>query len=218
MEEKLLKVICTISIFIFVMIKCKKNIDAASYVKGFLDSTLKGEHEEYAEHCKVETSELEKYYNEYIDIISMSWTTGLIIEDDIKEKFRQLAADILKSTKYNVKEARRVGDNYIVQVATEPLVLEISVEEARKIENNAAVEYIANHKEINAIEFYTTLAEQLYDYLAEMKEDVKFEAEKIVEVTIVLNSDNEYSISSAERKKLFRTIMKPFDGTKCVVR
>ena len=207
MKKKLLALICTV-IMVISMAGCQKEFDATGYVKGYLDTTMKGEYDEYAKLCQVETSEAEKLYNEGIDAIVTGWTTGLTVGDEMKEKYRQLAIDILKSTKYNVKEATKDGDSYKVQVAAEPMVLKMSTADATKLGEDAAKEYMEEHEDINNDEFYAFLAEKMYDFLVEMKENATFEAEETVEVTVSLGSDKKYTISEADQQKLIGTIMK----------
>ena len=207
MKKRLLALICTV-VMVIGMVGCQKSFDATGYVKGYLDTTMKGEYEEYAKLCQVETSEAEKLYNEGIDAIVTGWTAGLTVGDDMKEKFRQLAIDILKNAKYNVKEATKDGDSYKVQIAVEPMVLKMSTEEATKLGEDAAKEYMKDHKDINNDEFYAFLAEKMYDFLVEMKDNATFEAEETVEVTVSLGSDKKYTISEADQQKLIGTVMK----------
>lgn len=79
MKRRVLALICTV-IMVIGMVGCQKSFDASGYVKGYLDATMKGEFEEYADLCQVETSEVEELYNEGIDAILTGWTTGLTID------------------------------------------------------------------------------------------------------------------------------------------
>ena len=214
MKRRLLALICAMAMVIS-MVGCQKGFDASGYVKGYLDTAMKGEYEEYAKICKVENSEAEKLYNDGVDTILTGWTTGLTLADDMKEKYRQLIIDILKSTKYTVKEATKDGDSYKVQVAIEPMVLDMSTEKVTKLGEDAAKEYLENGanaaEALNNDEFYAFLGEKLYDFLVEMKDNATFEAEEVVEVTVSQGSDKKYTISESDQEKLITTVMKTIE-------
>lgn len=207
MKRRVLALICTV-IMVIGMVGCQKSFDASGYVKGYLDATMKGEFEEYADLCQVETSEVEELYNEGIDAILTGWTTGLTIGDDMREKYKQLAIEILNNTKYTVKDAEKDGDSYKVEVAIEPMVLTISTEDATKLGEDAAKEYLKEHDTIDNDEFYEFLAEKLYDFLVGAKDSATYEEEEIVEVTVAQGSDKKYTISNEDQEKLISTILK----------
>lgn len=212
MRKRAIAVICTI-IMVIGMVGCQKNFDASGYVKGYLDTTMKGEFEEYAKLCQVENSEVEKLYNDGLDTILAGWTTGLTINDDMKEKYKQLIVDTLKKTKYTVKEAKKDGDAYKVEVAIEPMVLDMSTEKATKLGEDTATEYMKDHKEIDNDEFYALLSEKYYDFLKDIMENATYEAEQTIEVTVSQGSDKKYTISTEDQQKLISTIMKAAQET-----
>lgn len=212
MRKRAIAVICTI-IMVIGMVGCQKGFDASGYVKGYLDTTMKGEFEEYAKLCQVENSEVEKLYNDGLDTILAGWTTGLTINDDMKEKYKQLIVDTLKKTKYTVKEAKKDGDAYKVEVAIEPMVLDMSTEKATKLGEDTATEYMKDHKEIDNDEFYALLGEKYYDFLKDIMENATYEAEQTIEVTVSQGSDKKYTISTEDQQKLISTIMKAAQET-----
>lgn len=213
MKRRILAVICTV-VMLIGMVGCRKSFDASGYVKGYLDTTMKGEYEEYAKLCQVENSEAEKIYNDGVDTILTGWTTGLTIGDDMKERYRQLIIEILKSSKYTVKEAKKDGESYKVEVAIEPMVLDMSTEKAAKLGEDTAKEYMKVHKKVDNDEFYALLSEKYYDFLVDMKDNATYEAEETVEVTVAQGSDKKYTISQEEQKKLISTVMKTAEETK----
>ena len=195
---------------------CQPKFDAAGYVKSYADSNYKGEFEKYAEICKVDASEPEKLYNQNIETMVSTFSAGAELDDEMKEKFTQLAKDMLAKVKYTVDEDVEYKDGeFTVKVNAERLNLVIDTNEAleygQKVGKEAAEEYLKTHKKIDQTEYTEYLqdkmVEALYEYFSDVVEKATYDKEETVEITIAKNSEGLYAMSTSESAELDSALM-----------
>lgn len=195
---------------------CQPKFDAAGYVKSYADSNFKGEFDKYAEICKVDVSEAEKLYNQNIETMVSTFSAGSELDDEMKEKFTQLAKDMLAKVKYTVDENVEYKDGeFTVKVKTERLNFVIDANEAleygQKVGKEAAEEYIKTHKKIDQTEYTEYLqdkmVEALYEYFSDVVEKATYDKEETVEITVAENGEGVYAMSTTETTELNSALM-----------
>ena len=88
MKKRLFALLCMITVVASMVTGCVTSFDATGYVKGYLDSTMKADFDEYAKLCDSEVSEVEKVYNKGIDNNVTSMLTGITVNDETKESIQ----------------------------------------------------------------------------------------------------------------------------------
>ena len=203
MKKSLAAIVCMFMVVVSVA-GCK-SFDATGYVKGYLDTIMKGECAEYAKICEVEESEAEKVYQEQIDVTVQGWTTGFDLSDELKGKYEQLVKDLLKKTKYEVKEAKKDGKNFTVDVEIEPLKLNLTEDEITQLGTELATQYQETHETIDQAEFMTFLAEEYYNFISEKAANCEYGEKTTVTVAVQL-VDNKYTLSTTDQQTLANTL------------
>lgn len=199
------------------MTACQPKFDAAGYVQSYADSNYKGEFDKYAELCKVDASEPKKIYDKNVEDMVTSFSGGVELDDEMKEKFTKLIVDMLGKVKYTVDDDVEYKDGeFTVKVKTQSMNLNIdsskAMEYGQKVGEKAAEEYLKSHKKIDQAEYTEFLqgkiGEALYEYFSDVVKNVTYGEEETVEITVAKNSEGLYSISESEETELGNALVK----------
>ncbi len=175
---------------------CGKKFDASGYVKACLDLVTKNEQEDYMKLTERTKEQAEEDYQSNLDTI-MSDFAALGISDELQDKYRAFYADILKSTKYTVLEAKEDGDNFTVDVEVEQLTGVFNGVQDELV--TAAQEYAEGLTEQPTNEEANEwTANKLYEILMErMSSSLTYNEKKTITVHVQLN-DKIYEIPQSD--------------------
>ena len=106
---------------------CEKKLtteNAPDYVKSALDACYKADFDAYMEFTNSTKEEAEELYEQGLDTnMEASGILGASVSPELQEQYRQLFADILNLSKYEVGEAKEDGDGFTVEVNVEPFIM-----------------------------------------------------------------------------------------------
>lgn len=98
--------------------------NAPDYVKSALDACYKADFDAYMEFTKCTQEEAEELYQAGLDTnMEASGIVASSVGSDLQEQYRQLFADILNISKYEVGEAKEDGGGFTVEVTVEPFLM-----------------------------------------------------------------------------------------------
>ncbi len=98
--------------------------NAPDYVKSALDACYKAEFDTYMEFTKSTREEAKELYQTGLDTnMEASGIVASSVGSDLQDQYRQLFADILSISKYEVGEAKEDGDGFTVEVTVEPFLM-----------------------------------------------------------------------------------------------
>ena len=113
-----------VCVILFTMMGCSGGFDASGYTEAILDLQFQGDIKNARTLVAGATQEeLDQMYQEFIDHFVAGYITdGMNITDDASEEFKELAAAIFASMRYEVGEASETGKKeYEVPVVIQPI-------------------------------------------------------------------------------------------------
>lgn len=169
---------------------CGSKFDASGYVKACLDVVTRGEKEEYMKLTKRTEEEAEQDYQDAVDSLIGDIDDGSLT-DEMQEKYETLFEDILKKTKYEVKEAVEDGDNFTVDVEVEQLtgVFNGVVDELNAEAEAYYAEMIESGEDVTEEEALAWVNETLYNIIAGNLEKATYNEKQTVTVHVVLDGE-----------------------------
>ena len=97
---------------------------ATAYVKSVLDASYKGEFDQYLKITDSTKEEAETMYEDGMNTVVESFKIeGYDIPEELVDKYYELSVELYKSAKYEVGEAKKYDDGYIVEVSVSPFTL-----------------------------------------------------------------------------------------------
>lgn len=177
---------------------CGSSFDAGKYMQAGLDAAIRGEFTDYVEITGITEEEAEQEYNEILDSFTEQMNE-LGLSDELNEKYRTFFADLLKKTKYEVKDVRSGEEkgSYDVDIEIQPVtgVFDGLMDELNDVVDEY-IEEILGSGEIPTEEELTEWAgEQVYAILSAKLDDVSYGDAETVTVTIAKDDSGEYTVS-----------------------
>lgn len=127
MKKRISLMIAMAACFSMLLGGCGKKLtteNAPDYVKSALDACYKAEFDDYMEFTKSTQEEAEELYQTGLDTnMEASGIVASDVSSELQEQYRQLFADILSISKYEVGEAKEDGDGFTVEVTVEPFLM-----------------------------------------------------------------------------------------------
>ncbi len=176
--------------------------DAQSYAKSVLDASYKGEFDKYIEWTKSSEEEAKKLYEGNIDAtMQQAGFASLGLSDELTENYRQLFLDMIKKVKYEVGEAKEVGDKeYEIDVTIEPFAgFEGVVSEAETVvtEEVTNMTEVPDQNTINEMYF-----QKIYDLMSEKVASPVYNDPVTVTITVKPDSNGVYFIEQSDMQAL----------------
>lgn len=171
-----------------------EKFDASGYVKACLDLVTKGEKEDYMKLTQRTEEEAEEDYQANMDLL-MSDIESMGISEDLQDKYQAFYEELLKKTKYDVKEAKEDGDNFTVDVEIEQITGVFNgVQDELYAEAEAYGQQLAESGEMPSDEEINEWAfNKLYEILTAKLAQATYNETQTVTVHVVLN-DNTWEI------------------------
>lgn len=176
-----------ISVFLFA--GCKKPFDAKGYTQAVLDMITRGDTEAYEEISQSSKEEAKKQYEAVIDSYMQEFDT-IGFSEGLEDKYREYVPDLMKKTKYTVREAKEQDDgSFEVAVEVEPVIMIGGAEEELKQKFQEYITQmqteIMNGKEVPSdAEITETIGEMLYESLNNVLENPQYGEKSTITVHV----------------------------------
>lgn len=199
MKRKIGVVITALSmVFVMALSGCGAKFDASAYVKSCIDVVTRCEKEEYMKLTERTEEQAQKDYDDNMDNIMKEFET-IGLSEELLAKYRDFYAELLAKTKYEVKEAKEDGDNYIVDVEVEPIM---GIFDGLQDELNAAAqayaeELLASGQSLDDAAANEWVYNTMYDMLVERMANLTYGEKQTVTMHVNLN-DKIYEIPEAD--------------------
>lgn len=190
--KKRIGIVVTAFVMVMAMVLtgCGEKFDASAYVKSCIDVITRGEKEEYMKITQRTEEQAQQDYEGNLDIIMEGFSdTGM--SEELQEKYRTFFADLLKKTKYEVKEAKEseTKGNYTVDVEVEPIM---GVFDGLQDELNAATqayveELLNSGQTVDEAAANEWVFNTMYDMLVTRMENITYGEKQTVTMNVVLN-------------------------------
>ncbi len=203
-------------VILFTMIGCSGGFDASGYTEAILDLQFQGDIKNARTLVAGATQEeLDQMYQEFIDHFVAGYITdGMNITDDASEEFKELAAEIFASMRYEVGEASETGKKeYEVPVVIQPIdtflrYKELLAEDALRItERIKNGEYNGTEEEIQD-QVLAEIAEQAYELLRRAYDDSEYGDKQTVILRVKSDTSDIYSIDEDDMDNLISKILR----------
>ncbi|MCH5265087.1 MAG: hypothetical protein J1F02_04255 [Lachnospiraceae bacterium] len=184
------------------------SFDASGYTKACLDATLHGDFTEYAEFVDVSVEDAQKDFDETLEMDISRIFNGITLNDDLKQKYKELLKEIYAQCKYEVGEASTNEDgSYSVPVTTQKLIVFKGVAEAT---DKQLKKFKKNSKKSPSMDELTEKYLQLtYDELTKNLKSVTYEDPQVITITVQAATGNSrvYQIAREDYTKLYTALM-----------
>lgn len=181
-----------------------QKFNAVDYTKSCLDAMYKGEFEEYTKITNSKKEDAQKQYDENVkSIVEKFEAVGL--SEELLKKYESLFRDLLRKTKYTVKEAKKDSDgNFTVSVEIEQMQIFDGVMQKTTEQTQAWAEELTSTGEtIPTLEEINEKCFQImYDLMAEKMKTVTYGEKQVVTVKVKETEKNVYSLSEKDFEKI----------------
>ncbi len=195
---------------------CAGGFDAAGYTEAILDLQFQGDIRNARTLVAGSTQEeLRQMYQEFVDdFVSGYITDGMDLTDTASQEFRELAAMIFASMRYEVGEAKETGKKeYEVPVVIQPTDIflrykELLAEDALKISEKVKNKTYKGTEEEIQDQVLAEIAGHAYELLKAAYEDSEFQEEQTVILRVKSDISDIYSIDEDDMNNLITKILR----------
>lgn len=195
---------------VFGLTGCGAEFDAKAYVEGNLDAICKNEiSDELAKMTEGGKEALQKEYDATFDeLLSELESSGC--PEELLDYYKTTMQNLFKKAKYSVGEATKGEDgSYTVPVTSEPIILDGGTAE-EKIQAHLEewmTEQVEKGTEVDETLMWNEYFTFYIDLIDEMVKNPEYGEAQTVEVRVVKNSDNLYSVSDEDMESIMNTIL-----------
>lgn len=189
---------------------CGLDFDASGYVKACLDANAHGEFASYAEITNTPIETVEQQFNDRMEQ-EISYLDAYHLDEDRKNKFRDLFINMYGSFKYEVGEAVKNDDgSYSVPVTTYKLMVfkDVMTEGQSFMENYAQQEVDAGRTPTED-DLYITAADFMYDYMSQNLGALEYAEGVSTTITVAPTASDSrvYSVDQYELQSLLESMV-----------
>lgn len=189
---------------------CGFDFDASGYVQACLDANAHGEFEAYAEITNTSLETVEQQFNNRMDQ-EISYLDAYHIDEDRKNKFRELFTNMYGSFKYEVGEAVKNDDgSYSVPVTTYKLmVFKDVMKEGESYMTDYAQQEIDAGRTPTENDLYITAVDFMYDYISKNLESLEYAEGVSTTITVAPTSSDSrvYSVDQYALQSLLEDMV-----------
>lgn len=176
--------------------------DASGYTQAVLDATTRAEFDKYIELTNSTAEDAQAEYDEVLESFLAEFKS-LSISDELLENYKQLFIDLLAKTKYSVGEAEKDGNNFLVPLTIEPLIIyegfNDEVEEATAaFQEEVIAEYNESGEMPSDEEIYERSFQIMYDIMSARLASATYGEPQTLTITVSQNSDGLWNISDSD--------------------
>lgn len=198
---------CMIAVF---TTGCGLDFDASGYVQACLDANAHGEFAAYAEITNTSLETVEQQFNDRMDQ-EISYLDAYHLDEDRKNKFRELFTKMYGSFKYEVGEAVKNDDgSYSVPVTTYKLMVFKGVmTEGQSFMEDYAQQEIDAGRTTTEDDLYVTAADFMYDYISKNMETLEYAEGVTTTIAVAPTSSDSrvYSVNQYELQSLLESMV-----------
>ncbi len=180
---------------------CGKDFDAAGYTKSVLDANYHGEYADYAKFRDLSEKEAKAEIEDAMDAQVEAAFMGQGVSDEAKAKYKAAVIDVMKLSKYEVKEAKKEDDgSYTVTVEVEPVnAFSIANEAFEEI----TTQYVTDGKDVTNVD---VIIDALVEALNKAVTENTYEEKVSMELHVTQDGENVFGIEEAEVSELESTM------------
>lgn len=180
---------------------CGKDFDAAGYTKSVLDANYHGEYADYAKFRNLSKEKAKAEIEDGMDTQVESAFAGQNVSDKAKAKYKAAVLEIMKLSKYEVKEAKKQeDDSFVVTVEIEPV-------NAFSIANDAMEEISEKYqKDGKDLKDTNVIIDVLVEALNKGAEENTYGEKISLDIKVTQDSENAYGIEALEVSNLESTM------------
>jgi len=206
MKKRISFMIAIAVCFSMLLSGCGKKLtteNAPDYVKSALDACYKADFDAYMEFTKSTQEEAEELYEEGLDAnMEAAGIVGTSISSELQDQYRQLFADILNISKYEVGEAKEDGDGFTVEVTVEPFLMFNNLEqELLPLLDTEEAKALTTQEEMNQFVF-----QKMYELMTSKLEAPEYGDSETVTVHIQPDDDGIQTINEDDLATLDATM------------
>lgn len=166
--------------------------DASKYLQALLDCIYKNDTTQLAELKVMSEEEADTVYNSTLDLTVANTFSGMQASDEMKQRYRDIYADIFSKVNYTVKTSQKQADgSYIVTVEYKKMKLFApTIKKIRKNLNKVSNTNVQLYLE----SFFTLMADSLEDSLSK---DLKYGNSEMIIMHIDI-VDNMYKLKNED--------------------
>lgn len=195
--------VCTIAFLLTGCFNDEKSTEYKDYIKAAMDASYLGENDEYLNVAKTTKADAEELYDntvEYLAYSIMKYNSVNYdsISEDIINKYKDLAKEALKKSKYTINDGRKVDGVYQVKLEITPIdIWQSTYDEVEEYIDEFLNKY-SNYEAMSGDELLAAEEEYANDVLEILNpyiEDMNYKdtVSKIVEIQF--DDDGLYGIS-----------------------
>ncbi len=172
---------------------CGKDFDAAGYTKSVLDANYHGEYADYAKFRNLSKEKAKAEIEDGMDTQVESAFEGQSVSDEAKAKYKAAVLEIMKLSKYEVKEAKKQkDDSFVVTVEIEPV-------NAFSIANDAMEEISEKYqKDGKDLKDTNVIIDVLAEALNKGAKENTYGEKVSLDIHVTQDGDNAYGIEALE--------------------
>ncbi|MBQ3784004.1 MAG: hypothetical protein II838_11275 [Lachnospiraceae bacterium] len=186
--------------------------EVKEYMTAWIDVLTDGKIDEYCEKYDVDKTmakeEYSKALNTYIEQLKGE---GLVMDKESEQKFRDFCVLLVSKIKCEVKDVKKDGLNYLVDLEVKPIVYDNDklAEECAVLEKKARKMYLQKHRNsrvFHETEFARIWCDMYLEYLTKTFKKPIYGEAKTVTLTLIRNGNAGYSLDEegvANLKKSF---------------
>lgn len=186
------------------------SFDASGYVKACLDANAHGEFDAYAQITNTSAETAKQQFDQRMDT-EISYLDAYHIDEERKEKFRELFINIYDSFQYEVGEATKNDDgSYSVPVTTHKLMVFKDVAaEAETYLNDYAQKEMDAKRTPTQDDLYLVAADFMYDYISQNLSALEYADPVNTTVTVAPTASDSriYSLDQNELQNLLESMV-----------
>lgn len=186
--------------------------DASGYVKGILDSSYKGQFEEYIKLTDDSQENAQSAYDKIMETKAEGFATytAVTLTDELKPKFIDYSKQIYKQAKYEVAEAKKTDKGFTVDITITPMTIlqAIETEGEAFVNDFNAKNQNGDFAEMTDEEFTTEYNNGIIKILDNNIANIQYAEPVTITVNIVPMEDKVYTMKAEEFTKIDSVILK----------
>jgi hypothetical protein len=180
--------------------------DASGYVQGILDSTYKGQFEQYMKLTKDTAENAQAAYDTVMETKAeaLATYTSVKLTDETKAKFLEYSKQIYQNTKYEVSKATKTDNGFTVDVVISPMTIlkNIATEGEVYVTDFNTRNSSGEFAEFTEEEFQAEYANGIMQIFENNISNIQYGEPITVTVNVSLQDDKVYSMAADEFTKI----------------
>lgn len=211
-KKRVIAMVTAFCMMVF-MAGCQKPFDASGYVKAVLDTMTKGEIQKYIELTGAKEEKANELYEDVLKEEMKPFET-LGFSEELQTKYKEYMVNLLKKTKYEVKESEQQEDkSYKVDVEITPVKMFGGIESETKQKLQSYVQQVQdnimkNQPAPSSEEMTRQIGQILYDSLNSALAALQYASKETITVHVQESKEkNIYEVKEKDMEKLIPALI-----------